>query len=167
MLGVSLMNHTHRKTMPLDLAAIRDRLGTARGLQYWRSLEELAETDAFREFLQREFQSKPPSGLIPLVAVDFTPHGASLALAGLNACTRQPAEKIVPYVRAPEGLVPGKLLFLPRRCPWWFAHGVVVESHEGRPTKIEGNPKHPASLGATHAFTQASLLTLYDPDRSR
>jgi hypothetical protein len=84
--------------------------------------------------------------------------GASLALAGLNACTRQPAEKIVPYIRAPEGLVPGKPLFFATAMPLGrFAHGVVVESHEGRPTKIEGNTKHPASLGATHAFTQASV----------
>ena len=94
--------------------------------------------------------------------------GASLALAGLSACTRQPEEKIVPYVRAPEGSVPGKPLFFATAVPLGgFAHGVVVESHEGRPTKIEGNPKHPASLGATDAFTQASVLTLYDPDRSQ
>jgi hypothetical protein len=82
--------------------------------------------------------------------------GASLASAGLNACTRQSTEKIVPYIRAPEGLVPGKPLFFATAMPLGrFAHGVVVESHEGRPTKIEGNTKHPASLGATHAFTQA------------
>ena len=169
MLGVSPMNHTHRKTIPLDLAAIRDRLGTARGPQYWRSLEELAETDAFREFLQREFPEQATEWPDPISRRRFL-HlmGASLALAGLNACTRQPAEKIVPYVRAPEGLVPGKPLFFATAMPLGgFAHGVVVESHEGRPTKIEGNPKHPASLGATHAFTQASVLTLYDPDRSQ
>ena len=169
MLGVSPMNHTHRKTIPLDLAAIRDRLGPARGPQYWRSLEELAETDAFREFLQREFPEQAAEWPDPISRRRFL-HlmGASLALAGLNACTRQPAEKIVPYVRAPEGLVPGKPLFFATAMPLGgFAHGVVVESHEGRPTKIEGNPKHPASLGATHAFTQASVLTLYDPDRSQ
>jgi len=160
MLGVSPMNHTHQKTNPLDLAAIRDRWGTARGQQYWRSLEELAETDAFREFLQREFPEQATEWPDPFSRRRFLQlMGASLALAGLNACTRQPAEKIVPYVRAPEGLVLDKPLFFATPMPLGgFAHGVVVESHEGRPTKIEGNTKHPASLGgATHAFTQASV----------
>lgn len=169
MLGVSPMNHSHRKTIPLDLAAIRDRLDTTRGPHYWRSLEELAATDEFREFLHREFPEQAADWPDPVSRRRFL-HlmGASLALAGLNACTRQPAEKIVPYVRAPEGLVPGKPLFFATAMPLGgFAHGVVVESHEGRPTNIEGNPKHPASLGATHAFTQASVLTLYDPDRSQ
>lgn len=169
MLGVSPMNHSHRKTIPLDLAAIRDRLDTTRGPHYWRSLEELAATDEFREFLHREFPEQAADWPDPVSRRRFLQlMGASLALAGLNACTRQPAEKIVPYVRAPEGLVPGKPLFFATAMPLGgFAHGVVVESHEGRPTKIEGNPKHPASLGATHAFTQASVLTLYDPDRSQ
>lgn len=169
MLGVSPMNHSHRKTIPLDLAAIRDRLDTTRGPHYWRSLEELAATDEFREFLHREFPEQAADWPDPVSRRRFL-HlmGASLALTGLNACTRQPAEKIVPYVRAPEGLVPGKPLFFATAMPLGgFAHGVEVESHEGRPTNIEGNPKHPASLGATHAFTQASVLTLYDPDRSQ
>jgi MoCo/4Fe-4S cofactor protein with predicted Tat translocation signal len=169
MLGVSPMNHSHRKTIPLDLAAIRDRLDTTRGPHYWRSLEELAATDEFREFLHREFPEQAADWPDPVSRRRFLQlMGASLALTGLNACTRQPAEKIVPYVRAPEGLVPGKPLFFATAMPLGgFAHGVVVESHEGRPTKIEGNPKHPASLGATHAFTQASVLTFYDPDRSQ
>jgi molybdopterin-containing oxidoreductase family iron-sulfur binding subunit len=119
MLGVSSMNYTHQKTVPLDLAAILDRWSTARGQQYWRSLEELAETDAFREFLHREFPEQATEWPDPVSRRRFLQlMGASLALAGLNACTRQPAEKIVPYVRAPEGPVPGNPLFLPRRCPW-------------------------------------------------
>ena len=93
--------------------------------------------------------------------------GASLALAGLTACTRQPAEKIVPYVRQPEEIVPGKPLFFATAMPMaGYATGLLVESHEGRPTKIEGNPEHPASRGATDVFAQASILGLYDPDRS-
>jgi MoCo/4Fe-4S cofactor protein with predicted Tat translocation signal len=155
--------------MALDLAAIRIRLETAQGSQYWRSLEELAESQEVQEFLHREF---PPQASEWQDAVSrrlfLQLMGASLALAGLSACTRQPEEKIVPYVRAPEGTVPGKPLFFATAVPLGgFAHGVVVESHEGRPTKIEGNPKHPASLGATDAFTQAAVLTLYDPDRSQ
>jgi MoCo/4Fe-4S cofactor protein with predicted Tat translocation signal len=169
MLGVPSMNNARPKTLGLDLAAIRARLQTMRGEQFWRSLEELAETDHFREFLHREFPQQASEWLDPVSRRRFLQlMGGSLALAGLSACTRQPEEKIVPYVRAPEGSVPGKPLFFATAMPLGgFAHGVVVESHEGRPTKIDGNPKHPASLGATHAFTQASILTLYDPDRSQ
>ena len=94
--------------------------------------------------------------------------GASLALAGVTACTRQPAEKIVPYVRQPEELIPGKPLFYATAMPLGgVATGLLVESHEGRPTKIEGNPLHPGSLGATDVFAQAAILGLYDPDRSQ
>ena len=93
---------------------------------------------------------------------------ASLALAGLTACTRQPLEKIVPYVKQPEELVPGvPLYFATAATLGGYATGVLVESHMGRPTKIEGNPEHPASLGATDALTQAAILGLYDPDRSQ
>jgi molybdopterin-containing oxidoreductase family iron-sulfur binding subunit len=93
--------------------------------------------------------------------------GASLALAGLSGC-RRPEEKILPYGRAPEEVVPGR----PQRFASAFpfrgdALGVVVESHEGRPTKLEGNPLHPSSRGGADAFAQASILELYDPDRSR
>ncbi len=94
--------------------------------------------------------------------------GASLALAGVTACTGQPAEKIVPYVRQPEDLVPGKPLYYATAMPLGgTAIGLLVESHEGRPTKIEGNPLHPSSLGATGVFAQAAVLGLYDPDRSK
>jgi molybdopterin-containing oxidoreductase family iron-sulfur binding subunit len=94
--------------------------------------------------------------------------GASLALAGVTGCTRQPLETIVPYVKEPEGLVPGKPLFFATAVRHdGYAQGVLVESHQGRPTKIEGNPEHPQSLGATDAFGQAQILGLYDPDRSQ
>jgi len=101
----------------------------------------------------------------PLAAGAF---GATLALAGLNACAQPPHNKIVPYVHQPENIVPGKpLYFATAFALSGYATGILVESHEGRPTKIEGNPNHPASLGATDAFAQASVLTLYDPDRSQ
>jgi molybdopterin-containing oxidoreductase family iron-sulfur binding subunit len=94
--------------------------------------------------------------------------GASLALAGAGACTPKPLEKIVPYVRQPENWVPGKPRYYASAfLLGGYATGVLVESHLGRPTKIEGNPDHPASLGATDAFAQASILGLYDPDRSQ
>ena len=94
--------------------------------------------------------------------------GASIALAGITGCTRQPAERIVPYLRQPEEIIPGKPLFFASAFTLGgYARGVLVETHEGRPTKIEGNPDHPASLGASDAFMQAELLTLYDPERSQ
>src|SRR5205814_8563673 len=94
--------------------------------------------------------------------------GAWLGLAGLSACTRQPVERIVPYVKAPEELTPGKALFFATAMTLGgYASGLLVESHEGHPTKIEGNPEHPISRGATNIFHQASLLDLYDPDRSQ
>src|SRR5207253_7491908 len=94
--------------------------------------------------------------------------GASLALAGVTACTKQPEEKIVPYVRQPEELIPGKPLFYATAMTLGgIATGLLVESHEGRPTKIEGNPDHPGSLGASDVYAQAAVLNLYDPDRSQ
>lgn len=93
--------------------------------------------------------------------------GASLALAGLGGCAR-PRKALVPYVNQPESIVPGRPAFYATAAPVeGYARGVIVETHEGRPTKIEGNPGHSESLGATGAITQASILDLYDPDRSR
>src|SRR5438477_827946 len=87
--------------------------------------------------------------------------GASIALAGATGCTRQPPEKIVPYIRQPEEVVPGKPLYYATALTLGgYARGVLIETHEGRPTKIEGNPEHPASLGASDAFIHAELLTL-------
>ena len=94
--------------------------------------------------------------------------GASIALASLESCMKQPDEKIVPYVRAPEGVIPGESLsYATAMVLDGYSYGVLATSHMGRPTKLEGNPDHPASLGSTDAFTQASILTLYDPDRSK
>src|SRR4051794_15927368 len=93
--------------------------------------------------------------------------GASIALAS-TGCTRNPPEHIVPYVKQPEEVIPGKLLFYATALTLGgFARGVLVETHEGRPTKIEGNPDHPASVGASDVFMQAELLTLFDPERSQ
>ena len=94
--------------------------------------------------------------------------GATLSLAGLTAGCDRPAKTLVPYVAAPDGLVPGVKQFYATAMPWQgYARGILVESHEGRPTKIEGNPRHPESRGATDAVTQAAIRALYDPDRSR
>jgi len=155
-------------TDAIDFDAIRARLACATGRQYWRSLEELADTPGFREYLDAEFP-RQASVLDTVGRRQFLKlMGASLALAGLDACTRQPVEKVVPYVRAPEEIVPGEPLFFATAMPLaGIGTGVLVESHMGRPTKVEGNPEHPASLGASDAFAQASVLGLYDPDRSQ
>lgn len=92
---------------------------------------------------------------------------ASLGLAGLTACTRQPLEKIVPYVQQPEEFVRKPLFYATAFEHGGYGTGVLVESHAGRPTKVEGNPDHPASQGATDLFAQASILGMYDPDRSQ
>ncbi len=93
--------------------------------------------------------------------------GASAALAGLSGCG-PPAKTLAPYVVQPESIIPGKAAYYATAMPWeGYARGLVVEAHEGRPTKLEGNPEAAESLGATDAQTQASVLSLYDPDRSR
>ncbi|MGI8743158.1 MAG: TAT-variant-translocated molybdopterin oxidoreductase [Bryobacteraceae bacterium] len=156
-------------TPTLDLDKLRDRLASAQGPQYWRSLEEIAETDEFQKFLEDEFPNRAPDWLEPANRRTFLKvMGASMALAGLAACTKQPKETIVPYVRQPEEFIPGKPLFFATAMPMGgVATGLLVESHLGRPTKVEGNPDHPGSLGASDYFNQASVLTLYDPDRSQ
>lgn len=153
----------------VDFASLRAGLSHRQGRQYWRSLEELAQTDTFQEFLYREFPQQADRWVDPVGRRRFL-HlmGASLALAGLTGCTKQPDEPIMPYVRAPENVIPGKPLFFATAMPLsGIAVGLLVENHMGRPTKVEGNPEHPASLGATDVFAQASILTLYDPDRSQ
>jgi molybdopterin-containing oxidoreductase family iron-sulfur binding subunit len=155
---------------PLDLAAVRAKLQASTGKQYWRTLEELAGDPNFQELLHREFPRQAPSEWDDSVdRRDFLKlMGASLALAGLSGCGRAPEQYIVPYVKQPDGLVPGKPQFYATAMSFGAdAIGLLVESHEGRPTKIEGNPDHPSSLGSTDVFAQASILNLYDPDRAQ
>ena len=155
----------------IDLEAARAKLAQTGGKQFWQSLQELSGTPEFRDFLENEFpydpEKEPPaSALSRRDALKLA--AASAALAGLSACTKLPTEKIVPYVKPPEEIIPGKPLFYATSMPLaGVAAGLLVESHMGRPTKIEGNRDHPGSLGGTDVFAQASVLTLYDPDRSQ
>jgi MoCo/4Fe-4S cofactor protein with predicted Tat translocation signal len=136
--------------------------------EYWRSREQRDGDPSVRPFVEREFQegaSELPEGVSRRSLIQLV--GASLSLAGLAAC-RRPVEHIVPFVRAPEDMLPGiPRLFATSMPTGLDAVGLLVTSHEGRPTKIEGNELHPASLGATSAWAQASILDLYDPDRSQ
>jgi len=154
---------------PLDFEQIRARLKGARGREYWRCLDEIAGTPAFEDFMHREFPAGASEWRDELSRRHFFQiMAASFALAGLNACTKQPLEKIVPYVKQPPELTPGKpLYFATALTLGGFATGVVATSREGRPIKIEGNPDHPATLGATSVFMQAGVLDLYDPDRAQ
>jgi MoCo/4Fe-4S cofactor protein with predicted Tat translocation signal len=154
----------------LDLASVRTQLDSAKGRNYWRSLEELAGTAGFKEMLHREFprQASEWDGGDEGRRNFLKLMGASLALAGLSACTKQPTELIYPYVNAPETQIPGKPLFYATAFTQsGVSTGVLMESHAGRPTKVEGNPQHPGSLGGTNVAAQASILGLYDPDRSQ
>lgn len=152
-----------------DLSEIREKLAKQKGRTFWRSLDEVADTEEFRSFLNAEFPAAVDSLTSSLDRRQFLKlMGASLAMSGLAACTKQPVEKILPYVKQPEDMLPGTPLYYATAFPLGrAAFPVLVESHMGRPTKIEGNPEHPASFGATNALAQASVLDLYDPDRSQ
>jgi molybdopterin-containing oxidoreductase family iron-sulfur binding subunit len=158
-----------RNSTPIDLAAPGATSGNRDGQRFWRSLEELAGSPEFVELVHREFPSQLEVWNDPVGRRRFLQlMGASLALAGAAGCTRPPQEKIVPYVRAPEEVVLGRPLYYATAVTrGGYTLGVLAETHEGRPTKIEGNPEHPASLGATDAWAQAAILSLYDPDRSQ
>jgi MoCo/4Fe-4S cofactor protein with predicted Tat translocation signal len=152
----------------LDFTDFRARIGDLRGKEYWRSLEDLSRSDVFDEFMHQEFPQQAVALDKGVGRRDFMKlMGASVAMAGLAACA-PPGETIVPYVNQPENLIPGKPLFFASAMPLGgVATGILVESHMNRPTKIEGNPLHPSSLGASDAFMQAAVLNLYDPDRSQ
>lgn len=158
---------------------MRDRIVASQdGKNYWRSLEEFADTPEFHEFVQREYPQHAEEWDDPIERRTFLKlMGASLALAGLSGCVYQPPEKIVPYVRQPEEAVPGRALFFATAATLaGLATPLLARSNEGRPTKVEGNPDHPNSRSglandrgssATDLFAQASILGLYDPDRSQ
>ncbi len=137
------------------------------GPKYWRSLDQLAGTPAFREWVEREFPANASEMLdsnsrrtvLKLMA-------ASFGLAGLTACSR-PLAHALPFSKGVEDFIPGQAYFYSSVFALGGqATGLLIEAHDGRPTKIEGNPDHPFSLGAATALQQASVLSLYDPDRS-
>ncbi|MGH9686763.1 MAG: TAT-variant-translocated molybdopterin oxidoreductase [Candidatus Acidiferrales bacterium] len=159
------------KTLPndsVDLDVARANLEKMGKKRLWQSLEELSDTKVYRDFTENEFPAtyKDSSGINRRDVLKLM--AASAAMAGLSACTKLPQEKIVPYVRPPEEIVPGVPLFYATSISEpGGAVGLLVESHMGRPTKIEGNPEHPGSMGATDAPQQASILNMYDPDRAQ
>ncbi len=160
------------KRAPFQYGVVDEASG---GPTYFRSIEEYTGTPEFQQALEQEF----PQGISELdpdgteEQGGFTRRsfmkvmGASIALAGATGC-RRPEEKILPYAHAPEEIIPGKPQFYATSVPWnGTAVGLLIESHGGRPTKIEGNPQHTESGGGTNAFLQAMILALYDPERSQ
>ncbi len=157
------------KDSKINFALLRDKILQKSGKDYWRSVEEFADAPEFEEFVKHEYPRHAEEWEDGLSRRNFIKvMGASLALAGLSGCVIQPAEKIVPYVAQPEEIVPGKPLYYATAMTIkGEATGLLAKSNEGRPTKIEGNPEHPQSLGATDIRAQAALLDMYDPDRSQ
>ncbi|MDE3105515.1 MAG: TAT-variant-translocated molybdopterin oxidoreductase [Acidobacteriota bacterium] len=155
----------------LTLAEVQAKLTGKTGRRFWKNLDELAETEEFHELMREEFPRQAGAnewvdavsrrGFLKVM-------GASLALAGLAGCTKQPDEPIFPYVKQPEDLVLGKPMYFATAFPFpTGAVPVLVKSDAFRPIKVDGNPEHPMSLGKSDALTQATLLDLYDPDRSQ
>jgi len=138
------------------------------GDKLWRTLEELVDSPEFRRGLEAEFAEQAGEWPDTIDRRRFLQlMGSSLALAGLYGCWRRPEQQVFPYVNPPELVVPGKPLTYATAMPFGgYGIGLLATSHEGRPTKLEGNPDHPASLGATNAIGQSSILMLYDPDRA-
>ena len=151
------------------LAEVRAKLANVKGKKFWRSVDELADTPEFAEMVAKEFPSQASEWIDPVSRRGFLKvMGASMALAGLAGCTKQPDEAIYPYVAAPEDLILGKPVYFASAFP--FASGavpVLVKSDAYRPIKLEGNPEHPYVRGVSDPITQATLLDLYDPDRSQ
>ncbi len=164
----AIAEETGKRKREIDIQALREKLAAGRGPVFWRTLDEAAESEELREYIEQEFpglSGEVPKGVDRRALLKVM--AASLAMAGAAACTKQPKELIVPYVRQPENIIPGIPLYYATAMPvHGYARGLLVESHLNRPTKVEGNPDHPASLGSTTIFEQASVLNLYDPDRS-
>jgi MoCo/4Fe-4S cofactor protein with predicted Tat translocation signal len=154
---------------PMTLAQVRQELKGKKGRKLWRSLDELADTPEFRAAVEKEFPSAAPEWIDPVSRRGFLKlMGASMALAGLAGCTKQPDETIYPYVKAPEDLVLGNPMYFATAHP--FPTGAVpllVKSSEFRPIKVDGNPEHAYNRGGSDVNSQGTLLGMYDPDRSQ
>ncbi len=145
-----------------------DNLTPLQNQPFWRSLDQLNGGSGALSPAKQEFTENASLLTDPVTRRNFMKiMGASLALAGVAGCSiRKPFQKVFPYASAPEHYVPGKSVYYATAMSVGNeAIGLLVESHDGRPTKIEGNPAHPSSFGAIKAIHQASVLQLYDPDR--
>jgi len=154
----------------IDVAALRRRLRDGRGPAYWQSLAELAETPEFLAHVEQEFPRFAAAAAGALDRRRFLQlMAASMALSGLAACgPEEEPRQLRPYVEQPPGIVPTRARYYATATTLGgYATGVLLQHQMGRPIKVEGNPDHPASLGATGAIEQASILGLYDPHRAQ
>ncbi|MBW4028448.1 MAG: TAT-variant-translocated molybdopterin oxidoreductase [Acidobacteria bacterium] len=153
----------------LTLEEVRAKLKGQTGKKYWRSLDELADKPEFGEMLSREFPQQASEWIDPVTRRGFLKlAGASMALAGVVGCTKQPDEPIYPYIKQPEDLVLGRPVYFATAHPFPMgALPLLVKSDAYRPIKLDGNPEHPMAHGSSDAMTQGTLLALYDPDRSQ
>jgi molybdopterin-containing oxidoreductase family iron-sulfur binding subunit len=158
-----------KASTPMTLEQVRQELKGVKGKKYWRSIDELADTAEFQAAVEREFPSAAQEWVDPVSRRGFLKlMGASMALAGVAGCTKQPDEPIYPYVKAPEDLVLGKPMYFATANPLpTGAVPVLVKSDQFRPIKVDGNPEHPYNHGGSDVFSQGTLLELYDPDRSK
>ena len=156
----------------LTAATVRNKLDGKTGKRFWKSVDELADTPEFQELMAEEFprQAAGVSEWVDGVSRRgfLKVMGASMAMAGLAGCTKQPDEPIYPYIRQPEELIVGNAMLFATAHPFpTGAIPILVKSQTFRPIKLEGNPEHPMSGGKSDAMTQGTLLGLYDPDRSQ
>jgi len=169
MYGLKPVPFNATRNAPMTLVQVREQLKGVKGKKYWRSIDELAGTAEFQAAVEREFPAAAQEWVDPVSRRGFMKlMGASMALAGLAGCTKQPDEPIYPYVKAPEDLILGKPMYFATAHP--FATGAVpllVKSDQFRPIKVDGNPEHPYNRGGSDPYTQGTLLELYDPDRSQ
>jgi len=167
--GIGVNGQAKSGTAPMTLVQVRQQLKGLKGKRYWQSVDELANTAEFQAAVEREFPSAAQEWVDPVSRRGFMKlMGASMALAGLAGCTKQPDEPIYAYVKAPEDLILGKPNYFATAHP--FVTGAVpllVKSDQFRPIKVDGNPEHAYNLGSSDPFTQGTLLDLYDPDRSQ
>jgi molybdopterin-containing oxidoreductase family iron-sulfur binding subunit len=171
--GNAVENDTNKNGLAgengMTLAEVREQLKGATGKRFWRSVDELANTSEFQAAVEKEFPSAAQEWVDPVSRRGFLKlMGASMALAGLAGCTKQPDEPIYPYVKAPEDLILGKPNYFATAHP--FVSGAVpllVKTDQFRPIKIDGNPDHAYNAGSSDVFSQGALLDLYDPDRSQ
>ena len=153
----------------MSLQQVRAKLDGKTGRRFWKNLDELAETPEFHELMQEEFPRQSTEWVDAVSRRGFMKvMGASLALAGLTGCTKQPDEPIYAYIRQPEDLVLGESMYFATAFPFpTGAIPILVKSYSFRPIKADGNPEHPMTRGKSDPYTQATLLELYDPDRSQ
>jgi molybdopterin-containing oxidoreductase family iron-sulfur binding subunit len=167
--GVDKDHNLPQDARPMTLDQVRAELKGVKGKRFWRSIDELAGTEEFQAAVEREFPAAAQEWVDPVSRRGFMKlMGASMALAGLAGCTKQPDEPIFPYIRQPEDLVLGKPMYFATAHS--FVTGAVptlVKSDQFRPIKIDGNPEHAYNQGSSDVFSQGSLLALYDPDRSK